>query len=211
MSATAPFVLPRCLPLLPLYSKDVCHGSHYLRTAFGLLDRNRDGHVTASELQFMLQNMGIQLRDELVHDLINEASESGSGLIDEAEFLQWVARIQSLTEEVEGASGDTADDITKDLVAAFRVFDRDCNGLCFDLHNSNYIFQDELKTAMDIIGETVTEVQLNEMLAIADIDKDGKINYEALTSASGKGGGSGTLQYTLCRRLTELPSGIMDG
>nr|CAD7407618.1 unnamed protein product [Timema cristinae] len=48
-----------------------------LRTAFGLLDRNRDGHVTASELQFMLQNMGIQLRDELVHDLINEASESG--------------------------------------------------------------------------------------------------------------------------------------
>nr|CAD7578468.1 unnamed protein product [Timema californicum] len=153
-----------------------------LRTAFGLLDRNRDGHVTAGELQFMLQNMGIQLRDELVHDLINEASESGSvlidkafpqcvgsGLIDEAEFLQWVARIQSLTEEVEGASGDTADDITKDLVAAFRVFDRDCNG---------YITKDELKTAMDIIGETVTEVQLNEMLAIADIDKDGKINYE---------------------------------
>nr|CAD7425693.1 unnamed protein product [Timema monikensis] len=171
-----------------------------LRTAFGLLDRNRDGHVTASELQFMLQNMGIQLRDELVHDLINEASESGSGLIDkaflqcvgsidtrrqmalaagsglidESEFLQWVARIQSLTEEVEGASGDTADDITKDLVAAFRVFDRDCNG---------YITKDELKTAMDMIGETVTDVQLNEMLAIADIDKDGKINYEGVTLA----------------------------
>nr|CAD7407617.1 unnamed protein product [Timema cristinae] len=92
-----------------------------------------------------------------------------TGLIDESEFLQWVARIQSLTEEVEGASGDTADDITKDLVAAFRVFDRDCNG---------YITKDELKTAMDMIGETVTDVQLNEMLAIADIDKDGKINYE---------------------------------
>jgi len=39
-------------------------------------------------------------------------------------------------------------------------------------------FQDELKTAMDMIGESVTDLQLNEMLAIADIDHDGKINYE---------------------------------
>jgi Ca2+-binding EF-hand superfamily protein len=50
-----------------------------LRTAFGLLDRNRDGRVTASELQFMLQNLGIQVRDELIHDLMNEASHSGKG------------------------------------------------------------------------------------------------------------------------------------
>jgi calmodulin len=48
-----------------------------LRTAFGLLDRNRDGRVTAGELQFMLQNLGIQVRDELINDLINEASHSG--------------------------------------------------------------------------------------------------------------------------------------
>jgi calmodulin len=48
-----------------------------LRTAFGLLDRNRDGRVTAGELQFMLQNLGIQVRDELINELINEASHSG--------------------------------------------------------------------------------------------------------------------------------------
>lgn len=52
-----------------------------LRTAFGLLDRNRDGRVTASELQFMLQNLGIQVRDELINDLINEASHSGKARI----------------------------------------------------------------------------------------------------------------------------------
>jgi calmodulin len=40
------------------------------------------------------------------------------------------------------------------------------------------LFQDELKAAMDMIGESVTESQLNDMLAIADIDHDGKINYE---------------------------------
>jgi calmodulin len=49
-----------------------------LRTAFGLLDRNRDGHVTVNELQFMLQNMGIDFSDEVIHDLVSEASHSGN-------------------------------------------------------------------------------------------------------------------------------------
>lgn len=48
-----------------------------LRTAFDLLDRNRDGRVTANELQFMLKNLGINVRDEIIHDLIREASHSG--------------------------------------------------------------------------------------------------------------------------------------
>lgn len=50
-----------------------------------------------------------------------------------------------------------------------RVFDRDGNG---------YITRDELQTAMEMIQESVTEVQVNEMLTLADLDKDGKINYE---------------------------------
>lgn len=31
---------------------------------------------------------------------------------------------------------------------------------------------------MQMIGENVTDAQLNEMLALADLDKDGRINYE---------------------------------
>ncbi|XP_062699426.1 calcium-binding protein E63-1-like, partial [Aedes albopictus] len=103
----------------------------------------------------------------------------GSGLIDETEFLQWVARIQALKEESNTSSSGSSssnsttqaadDDLTQDLVAAFRVFDRDGNG---------YITRDELKSAMDMIGENVTEYQLNEMLELADADKDGRINYE---------------------------------
>uniref|UniRef100_A0A1B0DKT0 Uncharacterized protein n=1 Tax=Phlebotomus papatasi TaxID=29031 RepID=A0A1B0DKT0_PHLPP len=48
-----------------------------LRTAFDLLDRNQDGHVTANELQFMLRNLGIHVRDELIDDLMKEASKTG--------------------------------------------------------------------------------------------------------------------------------------
>lgn len=151
-----------------------------LRTAFDLLDRDQDGHVTPEELQFMLRNLGIHVRDELIDDLLREASRTGSGLIDETEFLQWVARIQALKEETSTSNSSSSssststtqaadDDLTQDLVAAFRVFDRDGNG---------YITRDELKSAMDMIGENVTEYQLNEMLELADADKDGRINYE---------------------------------
>lgn len=50
-----------------------------------------------------------------------------------------------------------------------RVFDRDGNG---------YITRDELQIAMEMMQENVTETQVNEMLQLADLDKDGKINYE---------------------------------
>lgn len=49
------------------------------------------------------------------------------------------------------------------------VFDRDGNG---------YITRDELQIAMEMMQESVTETQVNEMLHLADLDNDGKINYE---------------------------------
>lgn len=48
-----------------------------LRTAFDLLDRDQDGMVTPTELQFMLHNLGIELSDELIDGLMKEASKTG--------------------------------------------------------------------------------------------------------------------------------------
>lgn len=47
--------------------------------------------------------------------------------MNETEFLQWIARIQALRQEED----EDEDDCTKDLIAAFRVFDRDRNGFVF--------------------------------------------------------------------------------
>lgn len=44
---------------------------------------------------------------------------SGNGLIDETEFLQWIARIQALRESPTTSTAED-DDLTQDLVAAFR-------------------------------------------------------------------------------------------
>jgi Ca2+-binding EF-hand superfamily protein len=54
---------------------------------------------------------------------------TGSTLMNETEFFQWVKRIQALRPPPEQTSGSSADEEAGlDLVAAFRVFDRDKNG-----------------------------------------------------------------------------------
>jgi len=84
---------------------------------------------------------------------------SDNGLIREQDFLTWFSRFKTPKE----------DDAEADLKAAFMVFDKDNNG---------YITRDELKSAMQIIGETLTDRDLDELLRTTDHDKDGKINYE---------------------------------
>ena len=48
-----------------------------MRTAFDLLDRDQDGMVTPTELQFMLRNLDIHVSDELIDALMKEASKTG--------------------------------------------------------------------------------------------------------------------------------------
>lgn len=51
----------------------------------------------------------------------------GNGLIDETEFLQWVGRIQALRDDTQSQSSGSSqdenlDDVTQDLIAAFRYY-----------------------------------------------------------------------------------------
>ncbi|CAL1282446.1 unnamed protein product [Larinioides sclopetarius] len=120
-----------------------------LKTAFSMLDKNQDGRVNLSEMKHMLSSLGIPIEDSIVEALMQQASERDDGLVSEEEFLRWMAAQEEI--------GGHEDDLMDDLLAAFR---------------------DELKMAMDLIGEPVTEVQLDEMLKATDIDHDGRINYE---------------------------------
>lgn len=52
---------------------------------------------------------------------------------------------------------------------AFRVFDQNGDG---------FIDVKELQNAMKNLGEPLTDKELTDMMKEADMDKDGKINYE---------------------------------
>ncbi|KAL3188810.1 hypothetical protein MRX96_022306 [Rhipicephalus microplus] len=129
-----------------------------LKAAFLLLDKNQDGRVNAAEIKHMLDNLGILLNDSMIQKLVVQASGRDDGLISEDEFLAWMTAQTSIK-----------DDVMEDLLAAFRVFDKDANG---------YITKDELKLAMEMIGEPMSEAQLDSMIRATDIDNDGRINYE---------------------------------
>lgn len=60
-------------------------------------------------------------------------------------------------------------DTEEELVEAFKVFDRDGNGL---------ISAAELRHVMTNLGEKLTDDEVDEMIREADIDGDGHINYE---------------------------------
>lgn len=129
-----------------------------------MLDSNNDGKVNTKDLQEMLTRLGIEIKEEIIDELMKLAVGHQQGAeIDENDFLQWVKKIQELLPET------TCQDPHKDLMAAFKVFDLDNNG---------FITRDEIKVAMEKMGEPVTEDQITEMIIMADMDMDGKINYE---------------------------------
>ena len=60
-------------------------------------------------------------------------------------------------------------DTEQELRDAFKVFDKDGNGL---------ISAAELRHVLTNLGEKLTDEEVNEMIREADLDGDGCVNYE---------------------------------
>ncbi|KAK1939825.1 calmodulin [Babesia divergens] len=127
------------------------------KEAFSLFDRDGDGSITTKELGTVMRSLGQNPTEAELADMINEIDTNGSGAIDFPEFLILMARKMK--------EGDTEEE----LVQAFKVFDRDGNG---------FISAQELRHVMTNLGEKLTNEEVEEMLREADVDGDGKINYE---------------------------------
>jgi calmodulin len=90
---------------------------------------------------------------------IAEVDVDNSGSMDFSEFMKLMIKQESV--EL---------DVVKDIVNAFRVFDKD---------NTGFITVDELKNVMTNVGEKLTDDELEEMVLASNPDAEGKINYEA--------------------------------
>ena len=88
--------------------------------------------------------------------MIREVDEDGNGTIDFGEFLEMMARKLNKI------------DIEAELLEAFKVFDRDGNGLVsttevrFTLHSITHLSHDEI----------------DDIITKADLDGDGHIKFE---------------------------------
>jgi len=125
-----------------------------LKEAFALFDRDRDGEIDTEELGKVMRTHGFNPTEEDLKDMIRNVDTNSNGAIDFNEFIEMMVKRGNNVEE--------------DVAHAFKVFDRDGDGL---------ITAEELRLTMNNLGEPITEEEVKAMIAEADIDGDGKINF----------------------------------
>ena len=97
---------------------------------------------------------GFNPSEEELCEMIRNVDTNAKGAIDLNEFVAMMVKRGPNTED--------------DVVNAFKVFDRDGDGL---------ITADEQRLTMNNLGEPLTEAKVKAMIAEADLDGDGKINF----------------------------------
>ncbi|XP_074655382.1 neo-calmodulin-like [Tubulanus polymorphus] len=128
------------------------------REAFASFDRNGDGKISLEELQDVLGTLLGQAPDEDgLQKIMNEIDTDRSGTIEFSEFLELMQK--KFHAETENT----------DVRDAFEAIDTDNDGL---------IGPREMMTVMAKLGQPITEVEAKEMIEDADLDKDGKLNYD---------------------------------
>ena len=123
--------------------------------------------ISAEELKFVLNGIGMEPSDEEVAEMIAEIDEDQSGSINFDEFL---VMMKTRMDER---------DPEKELKEAFNVFDLDKDGL---------IHWKELKVTLEKLGSELTSNEVHDM--VMDMDDDGVINYEKFKQMMFKGGGN---------------------
>lgn len=127
------------------------------KEAFALFDRDGSGLIPTRVLGTIMRSLGICPTETEIADIIKEADPQKTGFINFENFYKVVS--------IKSRNTDCVDEI----IEAFRVFDREGNGI---------ITADELKHIMTSLGEKMTEDEADEMVREADIYGNGEIKYE---------------------------------
>jgi len=116
------------------------------------------GDITVEELAEVFRNLGQNPSTTELQDIISEVDTDRDGTISFSEFISMMTRKTSTT------------DVEAEIKAAFDVFDADKCG---------YIKAEELKSVMSRIGETLTDIEVQEMISLVDTNGDGKISCKS--------------------------------
>ncbi|KAK4519486.1 uncharacterized protein ATC70_009722 [Mucor velutinosus] len=112
--------------------------------------------MTAETLKEIYKTAGIKVTDAEINSQIRAADAKGHGKVDFDDFLAVMTK-QHDTNAEEGI---------------LKVFDM------LDTDNDGQLTGEDLKRGVSLFGNSVTEADVEEMMASADVDGDGLINYE---------------------------------
>jgi calmodulin len=127
-----------------------------IQNTFKLFDKNGDGTIDRVEIKTVMRKLGQDVNNDEINDMLKD---SNTDFITFEQFLKIVEN---------SLSNNTEDETEKQLMDAFRVFDKDNNGS---------ISRDEFRNVMNSLGEVFTEDDLEMMIIEADTNGDGQIDY----------------------------------
>ena len=132
------------------------------REIFAFFDSNKDGSISSEELKASMVTMGAHVSDEEVRLAIAFCDTDGNGVLSFEEFEKLISG-----HPPQQAGPHTSED----LAAIFRAMDKNGDG---------HISAEELKAAMQMGGNTVTDEEVQQAMKEADTNGDGVINIEEL-------------------------------
>merc|ERR1711910_33993 len=127
------------------------------KEAFDEFDTDKSGTISPEELLGVLRAMGQNPTEDELLNLVLEVDIDGNGTIEFEGFLTMMKKKASEADE------------EADLREAFKIFDRDKDG---------YISMKELKKVCSMLGTMLTKEELDEFMAEADKDGNGKLDYD---------------------------------
>lgn len=128
-----------------------------VKDMFKLFDKDGDNTLSTDELSKALKSIGVCLTYKEIQVAIKEITKNKKGKIEFKEFRDFLVR-QYKHKSLEAQARES-----------FRIFDRDGNGT---------IDRKELKHAMKMLGEDLTDDEVEQMMKEADENGDGKINFD---------------------------------
>merc|ERR1712188_128923 len=131
------------------------------RKNFNLFDKKRTGSIPIADMGTVLRSLGQNPTEAELAALVEMVDKDKSGTIEFDEFVDLMSKTNKTTEQME-----------EEIKNAFLTFDADGSG---------FIDREGLVNVLTTMGDPVDEETINGMIAEADLDGDGKINYAEFT------------------------------
>ena len=131
-----------------------------LKDIFYLVDQNKDNKIDTNEVGVTLRALGIYLSQEDISQITKEIDPSGCGKVTYEQFKDLYITKLSTNKKV------------NDLVKAFKSFDKE---------NKGVINLNELKHGLTVLGEPLSDYEIELLMEEANCDENGNVDYIKLS------------------------------
>ncbi|ESP00111.1 hypothetical protein LOTGIDRAFT_203644 [Lottia gigantea] len=132
-----------------------------LTEAFHLFDKDGNGKICTTELSKVLRVLGLNPTEKSIQEMMEKFDSNESGYIEYEEYIKCIQGFML-----------SADEIEVQLKQAFLVFDK---------NKDSRLDIEELRRVLMSMGEPLGYKETCEILKLADVDKDGKLNVDEFT------------------------------